>query len=465
MAHVLLVHTNPSTRSALSARLAAEGHAVSGHPDLDAALSGLQEEPELTLLEHNVRGVPAHELLSVMHSQGMDMPCIVLASPPDEVLRALREGAYFCTHAPLDLEEVAVLSERALRGIARAASVRPSAAPSQPPAKPPEIDDLLGDSAQMQAVRHAIRAVAGSPGTNVLLTGESGTGKDLVARIIHQTTAPQRSFLSLACSTLPEAQLETELFGGEVEGKVCNGLLEQADGGTIFIDEIEALPASTQAKLLRFAEDKTFRRVGSSTDSSADTRIIAATRRDVQASFGEGRLREDLLHRLAVVTIPLPPLRERKDDIPVLVRHYLTKFSTRFGKRVVRVSGSALSLLQEHYWPGNVRELCNTLERATLLASGDVLESSHISFSPGSKPPPGRFRLPPQGIDFRELEREVVAQALDLAKGNQTRAASLLHMTRDQIRYRMAKFGITDSNGGPAELTLEPPTVTPGVNA
>jgi DNA-binding NtrC family response regulator len=161
-----------------------------------------------------------------------------------------------------------------------------------------------------------------------------------------------------------------------------------------------------------------------------------------------------------VVTIALPPLRERKDDIPTLVRHYLGKFSARFGKRVSKVSGGALALLQEHYWPGNVRELCNTLERATLLASGDVLETSHISFSPGSKPPPGRFRLPPQGIDFRELEREVVAQALELAKGNQTRAASLLRMTRDQIRYRMAKFGITEGNG-PAELTLEPSALPP----
>ena len=459
MAHVLTIHTNPTIRSALAARLAAEGHTVSEQPHLHTSDSTRSEgEPDLVLLEHEVEGVPAHELLATLR-EATNAPVIALAVPPERVLRTLREGAYFCTRAPLDLEEVAVLSERVLGG-AVPASHRPSSIPPKSASQTAELDDLLGDSPQMQAVRHAIRSVAGSPGTNVLLTGESGTGKDLVARIIHTATSRQRPFLSLACSTLPEVLLEPELFGSEGDGAVRSGLLEQANGGTIFIDEIEALPAATQARLLRFAEDKTFRRVGASADISADARIIAATRRDVQSSFGEGKLREDLLHRLAVVTIALPPLRERKDDIPTLVRHYLAKFSGRFGKRVSKVSGGALALLQEHYWPGNVRELCNTLERATLLASGDVLETSHISFSPGSKPPPGRFRLPPQGIDFRELEREVVAQALELAKGNQTRAASLLRMTRDQIRYRMAKFGITEGNG-PAELTLEPSTLTP----
>jgi two-component system, NtrC family, response regulator AtoC len=457
MAHVLTIHTNPSIRSALTARLVAEGHTTSEQPGLGVALAALHEAvPDLVLLAHEVGGVPAHELMSTLCSEAPNIPVIVLAAPPEQVLPTLREGAYFCTRAPLDLEEVVVLSERALGGVKQ----RPSSIPPKSSTQTAEIDELLGESAQMQAVRHAIRSVASSPGTSVLLIGESGTGKDLVARIIHTQSGRQHPFLSLACSTLPEVLLETELFGSEGDGAGRAGLLEQADGGTIFIDEIEALPAATQAKLLRFAEDKTFRRVGAASDISADARIIAATRRDVQASFGEGKLREDLLHRLAVVTIALPPLRERKDDIPTLVRHYLAKFSTRFGKRVSKVSGGALALLQEHYWPGNVRELCNTLERATLLASGDVLESSHISFSPGSKPPPGRFRLPPQGIDFRELEREVVAQALELAKGNQTRAASLLRMTRDQIRYRMAKFGITEGNG-PAELTLEPSTSVP----
>lgn len=467
MAHVLVIHSHEPTRTSISQRLTAEGHHVEQQSSARAALEAAKAPFNLVLLEHTLPDASAQSLLPQLKSLNAATPVIVLATPTEEIAPTLREGAYFCTRIPLNLDEVLLLAERAFRS-AHVLSKEKTAGNghgtsngngASKPKRNASLDDLLGDSPQIQAVKHAIQALAASPQSNVLLIGESGTGKDLVARIIHSATAPSGEFLCMSCSTLPEALLEAELFGTAdaapgAEGLPSHGLLGKAEGGTIFLDEIEALPSATQAKLVRFAEDKIFRPIGAPIDCSGNTRIIAATRRDVQTSFAEGRLREDLLHRLAVVTIQLPPLRECKPDIPDLVRHYLTKFAARLGKRVSRISGGALNMLQEHSWPGNVRELCNTLERALLLATGETLESTHISFSPGSKPPPGRFRLPPQGIDFRELEREVVAQALELAHGNQTRAASLLHMTRDQIRYRMAKFGITEAVG-PAELALD----------
>lgn len=471
MAHVLLIHSDSPTGSALATRLAAEGHETHQETSARAALAQSAGKADVILIDGSLPDKSPVDLISEFRAIDGGRPIIVLGAPTEQVAPILRKGAYYCTRSPLDLDEVAAVTERAVRanqnGGARASNGHSNGGSAANghghstglgPARP-QLDDLLGNSPAIQGIKHAIRSIAAGSAANVLITGESGTGKNLVAQIIHEMTRPTGAFVALSCSTLSEAALDAELFGSAQNGHTGNGspkigLLEQADGGTIFLDEIDALPAGIQSKLLRFAENKSFRKVAASTDSTSNARVIAAARGDVQAGLGEGKLREDLLHRLAVVTIHLPPLRERKEDIPVLVNYYLARFGARSGKHVTRVSSAALSMLQEHSWPGNVRELCNTLERAILLLSGDTLECSHISFSPGSKPPPGRFRLPPQGIDFRELEREVVAQALELAHGNQTRAAALLHMTRDQIRYRMAKFGITDA-GSVAQLALE----------
>jgi len=452
--------------------LAAEGHESHQQTSARAALDENPAAADVILVDGSLSDMSPLNLTSELHAIDTARPIIVLAAPIEQVAPILRKGAYYCTRSPLDLDEVAAVTEHAVREKGHNGNGHASNGKSNGHASngnghasngngagtaPAQLADLLGNSPAIQSIKHAIRAVAEGSTANVLITGESGTGKGLIARIIHEMSGSGGAFVSLSCSTLPEPALDAELFGSAQNGNGTAklGLLEQADGGTLFLDEIEALPSATQSKLLRFAESKSFRKFAASADSTSNARVIAAARGDVQTGIGEGKLREDLLHRLAVVTIHLPPLRERKEDIPILINHYLTRFAARSGKHVSRVSATALSMLQEHCWPGNVRELCNTLERAVLLLSGETLECSHVSFSPGSKPPAGRFRLPPQGIDFRELEREVVAQALELAHGNQTRAAALLHMTRDQIRYRMAKFGITDAGSSLPQLALE----------
>jgi two-component system, NtrC family, response regulator AtoC len=312
--------------------------------------------------------------------------------------------------------------------------------------------ELVGESPTMLSVKETIRQLGQSPFTSVLVTGESGTGKDLVARAIHLASGARGPFVHVACAALPAEELEIELFGCEAsaspERKPRAGLIERAEQGTLFLDEIAALPDRIQSKLMAFAEDKVARRLGGTADVASQTRLVAATNRDVRQCLRDGVLRSDFLYRVAVLSVELPPLRVRKSDMPLLVDRLLAQLSRQLGKNVTSAAPSAIKLLGAHAWPGNVRELRNVLERAVLHCQGQELELKDISLPEAAPAVAVDYRLPPQGIDFRELERAVVTQALALAHNNQTRAASLLGMTRDQIRYRMAKFGMTSQNGG-----------------
>ena len=297
------------------------------------------------------------------------------------------------------------------------------------------------------AVKALLWKVAASPAPTVLLTGESGTGKDLAAKVIHYGGArASKPFMNITCSALPESLLESELFGherGAFTGadRQKRGLLETADGGTVFLDEIGEMMAGLQAKLLRFLEEKTFKRVGGAADVRVDVRVIAATNRNLPEEVRQGRFREDLFYRLNVMPIQLPPLRERADDIPLLVNFYIDTYNTEFKKRIRGITPEALQGMRRYPWPGNVRELRNAVERAMLLAEGDTLTSDEVS---GSAAGPvrlsNRVELPREGIDVEQLERSLVVQALERTGWNQTRAATLLGLNRDQIRYRIEKF-------------------------
>jgi len=300
----------------------------------------------------------------------------------------------------------------------------------------------------MRAVKELLRKVAASPASTVLLIGESGTGKDLAAKVIHFASEREGGvFQNITCSALPETLLESELFGHE-RGAFTDakhqkpGLLEQADGGTVFLDEIGEMTPMLQAKLLRFLEEKAFRRVGGTVDLHVNVRVVAATNRNLEEAVASGRFREDLYYRLRVVPVVLPPLRERMGDIPLLVNHFLEMFRVEFRKRVTSVSGEAMRALEAYGWPGNVRELKNAVERAVLLAEEERLSPGAFSFGPAGRAALDGFRLPPAGIDLEELERDLVVQALKRTGGNQTHAARLLHLNRDQIRYRIEKFGL-----------------------
>jgi transcriptional regulator with GAF, ATPase, and Fis domain len=311
----------------------------------------------------------------------------------------------------------------------------------------------------MTTVKDTLRKIAASPASTVLLTGESGTGKDLAARAIHHASdRALRPFMVVTCSAVPETLLESEFFGHE-RGAFTDarqqrkGLFELADGGTVYLDEIGEMTAALQAKLLRFLEEKSFKRVGGARDVTVDVRVVAATNRDLEGEVRAGRFREDLFYRLNVLPVRLPPLRERRGDVPLLARHFLEAFNREFRKSVRGLTPAASGRLEGHGWPGNVRELRNVLERAVLLSEAAVLGESDLPPLGCPRAGGGGLRLPPEGIDFASLERSFVTEALERAGGSPTRAAALLGMSRDQIRYRVEKLGLRT---GPPEGDGEP---------
>ena len=309
------------------------------------------------------------------------------------------------------------------------------------------LDAIIGTSPAMQRVKSLLARVATSPASTVLLTGETGTGKDLAAKAVHyDSDRSSRPFVNITCSALPEQLLESELFGHE-RGAFTDarqqkrGLFETADGGTIFLDEIGEMTPGLQSKLLRFLEEKAFKRVGGLADVRVDVRVVAATNRDLEEEVRSGKFREDLFYRLQVMPIPLPPLRERRGDIPLLANHYIDRFNREFRKNVRGMSPAAAALLEQYQWPGNVRELRNAIERAMLLIDRDTLEPTDFTTLTRSVEPT-QFRLPPEGVNLEEVERQLLTQALERAGGNQSRAAQLLGINRDQVRYRLEKFGL-----------------------
>ncbi len=287
----------------------------------------------------------------------------------------------------------------------------------------------------------------------MLITGESGTGKDLIAKVIHYSSnRAGRPFLNITCSALPETLMESELFGHE-RGAFTDaraqkrGLLEQADDGTVFLDEIGEMTPALQAKLLRFLEEKAFRRVGGSSDIHVDVRVIAATNRNLEETVRDGKFREDLYYRLNVLRLEMPPLRVRPEDVARLAQHFVETFSREFRRPVRGLSPEAEQSLRDYAWPGNVRELRNLVERAVLLSEGEVLRSPDFDMLQTPHPGGGAlrtaFQLPREGVNLEEEEKSLVIQALERTGGNQTRAAALLGLHRDQIRYRIEKFGLS----------------------
>jgi two-component system response regulator AtoC len=356
----------------------------------------------------------------------------------------MKQGAFHYANKPFDLDEIMLLVEKALETTQLRREVRTLRARQ---AQPYGVSSIVGESDPIKTVRALLHKIGTSPASTVLLTGESGTGKDLAAKVLHySSTRAAKPFMNITCSALPETLLESELFGherGAFTGadRQKRGLIESADGGTVFLDEIGEMVPLLQAKLLRFLEEKTFKRVGGSVDIRVDVRVVAATNRSLEEEVKKGHFREDLYYRLNVLAVPLPPLRERREDIPRLINHYIDLFNTEFRKKIRGVSPTTLTALTAYAWPGNVRELRNAVERAALLAETIELNESHfpvLSAAPGELST--GISLPAGGINLEGLERSLVVQALERAGWNQTKAATLLGLNRDQIRYRIEKF-------------------------
>ncbi|MEO8522142.1 MAG: sigma-54 dependent transcriptional regulator [Acidobacteriota bacterium] len=450
MAHatVLVVDDEDLIRWSLRERLRADRYEVLEAGTGREALNRFSEGVDLVLLDYRLPDMDGLSVLRELKALDPDVLVILLTSfvSVDTAVEAMKLGAFHFANKPFNLDDVAALVGRALETTRLRREVKQLRANE---ARPYSLRAIVGESEAMEALRQMVAKVAASPASTVLLTGESGTGKDLVAKTIHYSSArASRPFMNITCSALPEQLLESELFGHErgafTDARMQKrGLLESADGGTVFLDEIGEMVPALQAKLLRFLEEKSFKRIGGAGDIHVDVRVVAATNRDLDAQVTKGGFRSDLYYRLNVLPIHLPPLREHVEDAPVLVSFFIDSFNAEFKKRITGVSPAAAALHRAYGWPGNVRELRNVVERAMLLAEGDRLEAHDFAAlqSPGGSAEP--FSLPAGGVNLEDLERRFVIQALKRAGGNQTKAAALLGLNRDQIRYRIEKFGLS----------------------
>ena len=447
-ATVLVVDDQDLIRWSLRERLRIDGYEVLEAGTGRAALDQFKEGVDLVLLDYRLPDLDGLSVLRELKKLDPDILVILLTSfvSVETAVEAMKLGAYHFANKPFNLDDVAALVGRALETTRLRREVKQL---RENEARPYSLRAIVGESETMESLRQMVSKVAASPASTVLLTGESGTGKDLVAKTIHYSSArASRSFMNITCSALPEQLLESELFGHErgafTDARMQKrGLLESADGGTVFLDEIGEMVPALQAKLLRVLEEKSFKRIGGSADIRVDVRVVAATNRNLEEQVTNGAFRSDLYYRLNVLPIRLPALREHADDIAALVTFFIDAFNAEFKKRITGVSPAAAALLMTYGWPGNVRELRNVVERAMLLTEGDRLEAHDfgaLQTRVGSGDP---FDLPATGVDLEELERSLVVQALKRSGGNQTKAAALLGINRDQIRYRIEKFGLS----------------------
>jgi two-component system response regulator AtoC len=450
MAHetILVVDDELLIRRSIARRLQTAGYEVVEAEDGRTGLAKAAGGIDLAIVDLRLPDIDGVAVLGQLKQTQPDSIVILLTAyaSVDTAVSAMKLGAYHFANKPFDLEALVVMVEQALETTRLRREVRRL---HQSQAAPYSLDHMVGSSAEMREFKTLLNRIAASPASTVLLTGESGTGKDLTAKILHYTSArASKPFVNITCSALPENLLESELFGHE-RGAFTDarqqkrGLLEQADGGTVFLDEIGEMTAPLQAKILRFLEEKAFRRVGGSADIRVDVRVVAATNRTLEDEVRAGRFREDLFYRLNVLPLKLPPLRAHVEDIPALVAFYVDTFNREFKKNIKGISPAALALLRSHGWPGNVRELRNVVERAMLLAAGDTLEPADFPIAT-ARSGGHVVELPASGIVLENVERDLVRQALERTGWNQTRAAKLLGLNRDQIHYRIEKFKLQE---------------------
>jgi len=442
---ILVVEDEEKLRRVLELQLTSAGFEVEKAGTAEAALQ-LAERADLVLTDLRLPGMDGLHLLAAIRRQNSQTPVIVMTAfgTIETAVEAMKMGATDFLLKPFSLDHMMsvvgkALEMRALRD--ENLQLREELGRRY------TFDNIVGRSAPMQEIFAAIMRVAPTRAT-VLLAGESGVGKDLIARAIHfHSPRRDRPLVKINCTAIPENLMESELFGfekGAFTGAQTSkpGKFEQADTGTVFLDEIGDVPASIQVKLLRVLQEREFERLGSNVTRHIDVRVVAATNQDLRAALEQGTFREDLYYRLNVVPLNIPPLRERKQDIPFLAQHFVTKLGPDTGNRVESITDAAIAKLMAYHWPGNVRELENIIERSLVMCSGSVLDAADIKLemAPRSRVQADHFL--PDGMTLDQYEQEIIREALRRADGNKSQAARLLGLTRNALRYRLTQMGL-----------------------
>ncbi|HWF39625.1 MAG TPA: sigma-54 dependent transcriptional regulator [Candidatus Acidoferrales bacterium] len=440
-ATILVIEDEEKQRRVVGLHLAAADYEVKGAGTAEEGWK-LAGDVDLILTDLKLPGMDGLALLEKLKAQNSHTPVIVMSafSTVENAVEAMKRGAVDFLPKPFSLDHLSVVVEKALevsklrdenRELREALGERY------------KFENIIGSSPAMQEIFATIVRVAPTRAT-VLLAGESGVGKDMIARAIHQhSPRKDRPFVKINCTAIPENLMESELFGyekGAFTGANISkpGKFEQANTGTVMLDEIGDVPASVQVKLLRILQEREFERLGSNKTQQTDVRVIAATNVDLRAALEQGTFREDLYYRLNVVPMNIPPLRERKEDIPYLVDHFVKKFGGE-------ISEGALERLVSYHWPGNVRELENVIERSILLAKGPRVEADDIKIESGigrARPAFSAEAFLPEGMTLDQYEQSIIREALKRANGNKSQAARLLGLTRNALRYRLTQMGI-----------------------
>jgi DNA-binding NtrC family response regulator len=433
--NILVVDDEKSQREILEMILVEEGYDVTTAASGEAALKFARDRRfDLALTDLKMTGMDGIELLQ--HLLAFDSSIIVILLTAhgsiESAKEALRRGAFDYLEKPYDKEALLETINRALDRL-------------------DAIDtEIISASPKMETVKKMILKVARSNST-VLIRGESGTGKELIARAVHnQSPRSDEMFQAVNCAAINENLLESELFGhekGSFTGAHAEkkGLFEIADRGTLFLDEIGELDVGIQAKLLRALQERKIRRVGGTHEIATDVRVIAATNRDLRAMVTDGRFRDDLYYRINVLSIDVPPLRERREDIPVLIEYFLKKHTRNTSRLLTGLTGETRKVMMDYSWPGNVRQLESAIERAILLAEADQITLEDLPTEVRQDVGPaaeGTFKLPAEGINFEDVERNLITQAMEQTDYNITKAAKLLGLTFRTLQYRLEKFGI-----------------------
>lgn len=464
MASILVVEDEPVLARNLRDSLQLGGHdtvtAATGEDGLEAAQAG---PPDLVLLDYRLPGIDGLEVIKELRRRGSSAAIVMMTAHGniDTAVEAMKAGASDFLTKPLDLQELQLVVDRVLKH--RQATARLDYFRQRERADS-ATDQIIGDSPAAKTVKTFIQRITASPALaadrppSILITGETGTGKDLAARAIHYD-GPRRDgqFVHVTCTAMPDHLVESELFG-HIKGAFTDartdkrGLFELADGGTVFLDEIGHMKPSLQSKLLTVLDQRSIRRVGSTRERKVDIHIIAATNRNLEEAIETGDMREDLYHRLRVLTLHMPPLRSRADDIVLLAEHFLVMHSARFGLPVQGFADEALDAMQKYDWPGNVRELMHTLESAVLISDGPLIAVEHLNIQPAEDRARLNIELPASqttitfdfsgdGPKLDEIEHQIIQAALDHSKHNLSRAARILGISRDAVRYRLEKYG------------------------